>query len=136
MFRLTASMAIFLAVIDMPVWAQDGKVYKSVDKSGKITYSQTPPHGAKSSDKIDARPASRGTAGSGEEYGAYAPDGSAYRYQQQYRLTHPSEQQASAQEQRYAQLRAECNRNRGTDCNNPATLQYMESSNIPRQGRR
>ena len=32
-----------------------------------------------------------------------------------------------------ATLKTECLRQRGTDCNNPATLQYQDSLSIPRR---
>ena len=42
---------------------------------------------------------------------------------------------AKAEEQRMAAVKAECERNRGADCNNPSTLQYLDSTSIPRRGR-
>jgi hypothetical protein len=40
-----------------------------------------------------------------------------------------------AHRQRLAQLEAECNRSRGTDCKNKETLRYMDAQRIPRSGK-
>jgi hypothetical protein len=128
---------IVLAMAASPLYsADDGKVYKHVDKSGKITYSQTPPLDGKPAEKVDARPANRGHAGNMSGYDSYNDRGY-FGYQEPYRPAVTSTQRSlTPQEQRLAQLQAECERNRGTDCSNPATLQYMESSTIPGGRRR
>ncbi len=124
------------AVMVLPAWSADeGKVYKYVDKSGKVTYSQIPPTDGKPAEKMDAKPALQGRAGGGPAYSPYDEPRS-YRYQESYRTSIiPAQPSVTAQEQRMAAVKAECERNRGTDCNNPATLQYLDSTSIPRRGR-
>lgn len=113
----------------------DGKVYKHVDKSGKVTYSQTPPADGKPAEKMDVKPAARGHAGSYDAQHQFYERGN-YGYQEPYRPPVISTQRPlTVQEQRQAALQAECERNRGTDCSNPATLQYLDSTSIPRRGR-
>lgn len=130
--------SVVLAVVTLEVsgiaLAEDGKVYKSVDKSGKITYSQTPPLDAKS-EKVTAKPAIRGSASGGAAQAPYEDWRYAPYQPPYYPPVSTIPQPISPQQQRQAQLQAECERNRGTDCGNPATLQYLDSTTIPRRGR-
>lgn len=134
MFRvllLTAAMALLCA----PVLAQQRSAYKYVDEQGNVVYSQTPPVEGKEARKLDISPAHRGRE-------AYAP-GVAVPREPDYRTRagsvsgldpHAAQQQREeAAKKRLAELQAECNRNRGTDCSNPETLRYMESTAIPRR---
>jgi hypothetical protein len=84
---------------------------------------------------MNVKPASRGSAAGMPGYYSYEESRS-YSYQEPYRPSVTSVQrQPTAQEQRQTALQADCERNRGTDCSNPATLQYLESTAIPRRGR-
>ena len=130
-------LAVILA-FHAGVAAQERKAYKVVDKDGNVTYSQTPPVDGKEAKKVNIAPAQQGRGGytggnsSRENYRLYserqAPPSPAAS-------VIPLQPPQSHQEQRMAALRAECERNRGTDCNNPATLQYLDSTSIPRRGR-
>lgn len=116
--------------------AQERKAYKHVDKNGNITYSQTPPADGKEAKKVDIAPAHRGRGGSPGGSDSYYDDPRAYssRYGSRSYGDAPVtsvQQRPSAHEQRLATLKAECERNRGTDCNNPAALQYQDSTSIP-----
>lgn len=134
--KLNRWFFILMAAMALPALSADeGKVYKHVDKSGKVTYSQVPPADGKPAEKMDAKPALQGRAGGGPAYSPYDEPRS-YRYQEPYRPPIiPAQPPMTAQEQRMAAVKAECERNRGTDCNNPATLQYLDSTSIPRRGR-
>jgi hypothetical protein len=91
-------------------------------------------NGAKAQ-KLDAKPAYSGRGGNSSSYspydnpGVYSSDSAQQQYQDAMRKR--QEQQHEAQQKRLAELEAECNRNRGTDCKNPDTLRYQESTRIP-----
>jgi hypothetical protein len=110
--------------------AAERKAYKHVDEKGNITYSQTPPVTGKEAKKIDISPAHRGTGGYSGRAGdrPYHPSYADQRNQSSYDYR---KKQEEAQQKRDAELRAECARNRGTDCNNPQTLRDMEAQRIP-----
>lgn len=112
--------------------AQERKAYKHVDEKGNVTYSQTPPTQSKEVKKVDISPAHSGRGG-------YAGGSNEYRHQQS--SSYSDQRSRAAQDQqkrreeaaqkRLGDLQAECNRNRGTDCNNPETLRLMEAQKIP-----
>lgn len=130
----TAMLALLLATAAGAL-AQERKAYRHVDAAGNVTYSQTPPADGKAAKAINITPAQQGRGGYSGGYSAhdnprYYTERSSYeRYQ-----TVVQARQA-AQEQRLAGVRAECERQRGTDCNNPAAIQYLDSTSIPRRGR-
>jgi len=112
--------------------ATEQKAYKIVDEKGNVTYSQTPPAQAKEVKKVDITPASSGRGG-------YSGGGDVNRNQPYYNYSDQRNQAAQnyqkqreeAEQKRLASLKAECDRNRGADCNNPETLRLMESQKIP-----
>jgi hypothetical protein len=53
--------------------------------------------------------------------------------QQQKALQQRQRQMEDARHKRLAELETECNRNRGTDCNDPEALRYIESTKIPQR---
>ena len=116
--------------------ATERKAYKYVDEKGNITYSQTPPANTDAK-RIDISPAHQGRGGytgrdfSNPEYGSGPYPGTAND-----RAREAQRRRDEAQKERLAQLEAECNRNRGTDCKNPETLRDMDAQRIPRRGRR
>jgi len=115
--------------------AQERKAYRHVDAAGNVTYSQTPPVDGKDAKKIDIAPAQRGRGGDASGYSAY-DDPRYYANQSSYdRYAASTQGRPTAQEQRLAMLKAECERQRGTDCNNPAAIRYLDSTSIPRRGR-
>jgi hypothetical protein len=126
--KLLASLPLIAMFAASCACAQERKAYKSVDAAGNVTYSQIPPKDSKDAKKIDIAPAQRGRGGDLPGSTTYVIRQPSY---QQYSYGSPAQSAQAAQEQRYAALKAECERNRGTDCNNPATLQYMESTTIP-----
>jgi len=128
----------WLWVFQGAVFAQERKAYKVVDKDGNVTYSQTPPVDGKDAKKVNIAPAQQGRGG---YTGGYSPREN-YRYSERHSLPPPPaasviplQAPQSPQEQRMAAVKAECERNRGADCNNPSTLQYLDSTSIPRRGR-
>lgn len=127
-----AACALLALFVGAGVQAQERKAYRQVDASGKVTYSQSPPADGKESKQVDISPAQRGRGGLVNDGGGYsAYDDPRYYAGQSARDRYRVTQRPSAQEQRYAELKAECERQRGTDCNNPATLRYLESTNQP-----
>lgn len=131
-----STLTLLVLMCAAPGMAQERKAYKVVDKDGKITYSQTPPVDGKEAKKVSIAPAQQGRGGAT----GYSPYDDPRRYSgqqtQPYYPSYPSSASAqSAQSQRLATVKAECERQRGVDCNNPATLQYLDSTSIPRRGR-
>jgi hypothetical protein len=109
------------------------KAYKCVDEKGSTVYSQTPCVTG-SEAQVDISPAHKSRGG----YTGRSPYDdprtvSRESAQQQYKDEAYRRQKAQeeARQKRLAELQAECNRNRGTDCNNPQALRYQESQNIP-----
>lgn len=114
--------------------ADERKAYKYVDKSGNVTYSQTPPSDGKAANQIDIAPAQRGTGGGTGAYPYYGDTPTYYPYSSGYRPPVTAVQPVpSAQDQRITALKNECERNRGTDCSDPEALRNLESSKIPRR---
>lgn len=116
--------------------AQAGKIYKHVDPKGNVVYSEVPPLGGASVKQLDMRPAYSGHGGYGISVWPYNdPPSYIYDYGQDlYRnaLQQRQRQAEDARSKRFAELEAECIRNRGTDCSDPEVLRYIESTKIPR----
>lgn len=133
---LRTFLLLLAMLANVPSLAQERKAYKVVDKDGNVTYSQTPPVNGQEAQKLSTKPAMAGRGGYvGGSNGNYSPYDNPRQYSGQPNYNATGQRQPSAQEQRLAVLKAECERQRGTDCNNPATLQYMDSTSIPRRGR-
>lgn len=130
--RLTISiMALCAMALGANAHAQDRKAYRIVDAKGNVTYSQTPPVDGKDAKPVDISPAQRGRGGDVSGYGVY--DNPYYRGNDRYTDYSATAPRASAYEQRPAELKAQCERQRGTDCNDPAALRYRETTSIPGQ---
>lgn len=112
--------------------AQERKAYRHVDAAGNVTYSQTPPVVAKESKTVDISPAQRGRGG--DVSGGYSVYDNPRYYSDRSYDQYNTNSQPSARERRFAELKAECERQRGTDCNNPRTLQYLDSTHQPGSG--
>ena len=129
------ALAVLWGVFCAGAGAQGNKLYKYTDEKGNVVYSQTPPMSGTKSQKLDARPAYSGRGGDTPSYspydnpGAYSNDDVRWRYEEAARKRR--EQQEQARQRRLAELEAQCNRNRGTDCKDPETLRYMESTKVP-----
>lgn len=124
-----------LILLQGTAFAQERKAYRHVDAAGNVTYSQTPPADGKDAKSIDITPAQRGRGGNVSGYTTY-DDPRYYAgqpYYDRYAGAMPPAQ--TAREQRLAAVKAECERQRGVDCNNPATIQYLDSTSIPGRGR-
>jgi hypothetical protein len=90
----------------------------------------------KEAKKVDISPANAGRggyAGSPHEYQYryQSPQSQYYSDQRSQAAQNYQKQREEAEQKRREQLRAECARNRGTDCDNPQTLRNMEAQNIP-----
>jgi hypothetical protein len=111
------------------------QAYKHVDEQGRVTYSQTPP--AKDAKKMALTPP-RSTPPPGRDYEREALRRQEYEEQRsRYERAHRERQAALEAERnkRIEALRAECHRNRGTDCNDPETVRRMEAERTPGQHR-
>jgi hypothetical protein len=137
MLRLMA--CFFLVGVAAAGHAQERKAWRYVDAAGRITYSQTPPVHSGGATRIDISPAAAGRGGhvSGHVsgYGGAPWDDPRHYSRVSRNLAAPaySPGAANAQEQHRTALYAERRRQRNTDCNNPATLQYLDSLSIPRR---
>jgi len=135
MFRKATLGAVLWVLLCAAATAQGNKLYKYVDEKGNVVYSQTPPMSGAKAQKLDPRPAYSGRGGSTSSYSVYdnpsiySGDSAQQRREEAERKR--QEQREDARQKRLAELEAECNRNRGTDCKNPETLRYQESTRIP-----
>ena len=141
MSRKTVCRAVILGLLVCSTsMAEEGKIYKYVDEKGNVVYSQVPPTAGAKDGKIATIPAYKARRG-------YSPSVSPYdnpatysqddlRYQYNEALRQRQQQMKNASEKRLAELKDECMRQRQTDCNDPAVLRYMESTQIPRPYRR
>ena len=120
--------------------AEDRKIYKYIDEKGNVVYSQSPPVSGAKAQTLDAAPAYSGRGGNDRSASPYDNPRvySQDNLQEQRReaAEQRRQQMEDARKKRLAELEAECNRNRGTDCSNPETLRYIESTRIPRPYRR
>jgi hypothetical protein len=88
----------------------------------------------KAAQKIDIQPAQRGRGGDvGGPYSKYE-DPRYYASRGSYDPYAAAAARQRAYEARMAELRAQCLRQRGSDCDNPAALQYLDATTIPRSG--
>lgn len=125
-------IAVLGLMVCMPAPAQERKAYKHVDDKGNVTYSQTPPEKAKEVKQVDIAPASAGRGGyTGANNDYRNQQSSSYRDQYNRAVQEQQKRREEAMQKRIGDLQAECNRNRGTDCNNPETLRLMEAQKIP-----
>ena len=130
--------AVLLVLLQCGVAAaEERKIYKHVDEKGIVTYSEVPPTSGTNVKKLDIKPAYRGQGGNispGYPYGDPRFSSPDYNRDQYNRALQQRQQQMdAARQKRIEELEAECNRNRGTDCGNPDTLRYIESTRIPRR---
>lgn len=134
-------MKILIAVIALATAAATAhaqKVYKHVDEKGNVTYSQTPPAAEAKTVKVPPPRKSYSTNPylAEEERRAEREAAMDERRREAERRHH--EQQEAMQEARRKHveaLRAECIRNRGADCDDPATIARMEAERGPSQYR-
>jgi len=116
--------------------AQGQKVYKHVDDKGNITYSQTPPANDAKTVRV---PAPRNSSNHPSNAYLNEEERRAERrarmdeQQRDYERRHQEQQEAikEARRKHVETLRSECERNRGTDCNDPATIARMEAERGP-----
>jgi hypothetical protein len=111
--------------------ASEKKAYKIVDEKGNVTYSQTPPNQAKSVQKVDISPASSGRGGNTESRDLRQQQQSSHAGQRNQQIYNQQQKREEAEQQRIANLKAECHRNRGSDCDNPEALRLIEAQKIP-----
>ncbi|MCW5604054.1 MAG: DUF4124 domain-containing protein [Burkholderiales bacterium] len=112
--------------------ASERKAYKIIDEKGNVTYSQTPPTQAKSVQKVDISPANSGRGGNIENRDLLRQQQSSNHADQRNRTIYSQQRKREeAEQQRITNLKAECNRNRGADCENPETLRLIEAQKIP-----
>jgi len=90
------------------------------------------PLGRVEGEKIDATPAYTGRGGNSSSVSPYGSPACTTEAAVNSRTGRGAErqQQEEARKNRLAELEAQCNRNRGTDCNSPETLRYLESTQI------
>jgi hypothetical protein len=133
--RLIGTLSLLLGLLlAVNATAAERKAYKIVDEKGNVTYSQTPPPApAKSVQKVDISPASAGRGGNTTSPDLRQRNSSQADYMEQRNQAMLIEQQRrqEAERQRIENLKAECNRNRGADCDNAETLRLIEAQKIP-----
>ena len=114
--------------------AEDRRAYRHVDNEGRVTYSQTPPVNGRPAQEVNIRPAQSGRGGVVMPYNEYLPGSAFYGQRAQWQSPRYSNAAVNnnAREQQLAALKAQCVSNRGTDCNNPQALQYLQASQLPR----
>ena len=127
---LAVALAVNMLVVDTSAFAQERQAYRVVDEKGNVTYSQTPPVQGGDVKKIDIAPAQRGRGWYEESQYSLSNTSRYYNNRQEYYAAANAARQR-AQEQRLSELKTECQRQRGTDCDNPRALQYLDSTNIP-----
>lgn len=132
---MTVYLASILMVIGFSVsfdaTASERKAYKIIDENGNVTYSQTPPTRAKSVQKIDISPANAGRGGNVVSRDIRNPQSNNYSEQHRQMMHSQQKKREEAEQKRVINLKAECARNRGSDCENPETLRLIESQKIP-----
>jgi len=111
------------------------QAYKHVDEQGRVTYSQTPP--AKDAKKVDVPPPRRVQPQLPDYEREVLRRQEREDRQREYARRSRERQEAleEARRKRTEDLRAECHRNRGTDCNDPETIKRMEAERGPSQYR-
>lgn len=130
-FRVLVPAALALAA-SVAAAQPARQAYKHVDEQGRVTYSQSPPTG--DAKKVDIPPPRKSVPYSQRDTEREAIRRQEYENRRQ-RAEHERQAQREAlEESRRKQieaLRAECNRNRGTDCNDPETIRRMEADRGP-----
>lgn len=130
-------LALAAAAALLAFGAHAQKVYKHVDEKGNVTYSQTPPAAdAKAVPVPPPRKLPPSAYGSDEE--RRAAQRAAMQDRQAEFERRQREHMEAVQEDRRKQidaLRAECVRNRGTDCDDPNTIARMQAERGPSQYR-
>lgn len=140
MTRKVISAAVLAGLLHCgAAMAEERKIYKHVDEKGNVVYSQVPPSTGANVKRLDTQPAYRGqggNVGSGSPYNNPRISSQEFGQDQYNRALQQHQQQMEeAKSKRLAELEAECLRNRGTDCSNPDSLRYIESTKIPRAPR-
>ena len=108
------------------------QAYKHVDEQGRVTYSQTPP--AKEAQKMTLPPPRTTSGPAGRDYERDALRRQEYedrRVQHERAQRERQESLEADRNKRVEDLRAECLRNRGTDCDSPDTIRRMEAERGP-----
>ena len=111
-------------------------IYKHVDEKGNVVYSEVPPTGGKDVKKLDARPAYEGRGANidaGNMHRGYRRSPEDYRRQYKNAYERHRQQVEAMRKKSIETIEDECNRNHGTDCSNPDTLRYIESTKVPRR---
>jgi len=120
-----------ISSINATTASADPQVYKHVDANGNVTYSGVPPSDKGETKQIDVSPSYSSSGG----YPVFEPiiiphyssnERNLEAFEERQRL------QDEARQKRLDELKAECNRNNGTNCNDPEALRYLESTKIPR----
>lgn len=133
--RAAVKLVVIGVMLCAGAFAAERKAYKHVDEKGNVTYSQTPPADAGQTKRIDIAPAQEGRGGyappasSYDNPRTYSRDAERQRYEDAARAR--QQRQEDARQRRLAELEADCNRNRGTDCKNPEALRYQDSTRTP-----
>ena len=126
------SIVIALAAASADAQQPAKQAYKHVDEQGRVTYSQTPPP-AKDAQKV-VLPPPRTPQQPGRDYEREALRRQEYENQRTQHERAVRERQEAVENdrnKRVQELRAECARNRGTDCDNPDTIRRMEAERGP-----
>ena len=134
MKRFQAALLLALGLSAAAASAQQParQAYKHVDEQGRVTYSQTPP--PKEAQKMALPPPRTTTLPPGRDYEREALRRQEYEDRRvQHERAQRERQEALDAERgkRVEDLRAECLRNRGTDCDSPDTLRRMEAERGP-----
>lgn len=129
---------LLIVLVFIATSAHAQKVYKHVDDKGNVTYSQTPP--ANDAKTVNVPPPRRLPMNASqlrnEELRAeQQAERERRRLDFERRQAEQREAQQEARKQRMEALRAECQRDRGTDCNDPAAMARMEAERGPNQYR-
>jgi type IV secretory pathway VirB10-like protein len=138
MMKTLSFLATFVLGLGLAHAQPARQAYKHVDEQGNVTYSQTPP--AKDAQAIRLPPPQPAVPHAAHEelrQMRRQARQDAHLQRQDYER-HARERQAALEEarkQRYESLRAECVRNRGTDCDDPATIARMQAERGPSQYR-
>jgi hypothetical protein len=130
-----------IALVALAAWlpapiACAQQAYKHVDEKGRVTYSQVPPD--KDAKKIALPPPRRTTPPADVDYEREALRRQATedrRRDHERQMRERQEAVEEAKRRRVDELRADCVRNRGTDCNDSETIRRMEAERGPSQYR-
>lgn len=111
------------------------EAYKHVDEQGRVTYSQTPPE--KDGRKIALPPPRQSAYGYPYDERAVMQRQANEDRRREYERQMRERQEAleEARKRQIEELRADCLRNRGTDCNDPKTIRRMAAERGPSQYR-